>query len=144
MYLYCTKVTCTCTCTHRGTFVVNVHVYATCTYKGHMCYKCRVSWVWIPPEATHFHFFICLGYLSLFFHLKFYHLYAHVHVQRTYVLHLYEVYATCTCMCTKMAYATCTCSGTTCTCTYSIQCMLCVQKSHMLGYYMYNVHVHTV
>ena len=46
-----------------------VHVYV-CTY------TCRVSWVQIPPEPTHFHFFICLRCLSFFsfflsFHLEY-------------------------------------------------------------------------
>ena len=44
-----------------------------------------VSWVQIPPEATHFHFFICLRCLSFFLpsfflslHLKCYHVHVHV------------------------------------------------------------------
>ena len=31
------------------------------------CLKCRVSWVQIPPEATHFHFFIAWGVFLSFF-----------------------------------------------------------------------------
>ena len=42
-----------------------------------ICLDCRVLWVQIPPDATHFHFFICRRCLSFFlsFHLKCHHLY---------------------------------------------------------------------
>ena len=47
--------------------------------------ECRVSWIQIPPDATHFSFFHCLRCLSFFlsfFHLKssYIHTYTYIHL----------------------------------------------------------------
>ena len=45
----------------------SIDMYMGSSVDKSICPKCRVSWVQIPPEATHFHFFIASGVLTFFF-----------------------------------------------------------------------------
>ena len=104
--------TCTCTCrllrklimitVQQWSQSIYMFMYMDSSVDKSICPKCRVSWVQIPPEATHFHFFIASGVLTFFFsfflsfHLKSYHV-----LDITYTPHYHH----------SSTMMWCTCSG---------------------------------
>ena len=92
------------TCKH-----LHCRIALLCTCKS-ICPECRVSWVQIPPEATHFHFFIASGvFLSFFLSISSVIMHKH-NVQNTMYMYMHKhnvhvhLQTQCTCTCTNTMY----------------------------------------